>query len=242
MNRPFCICHMLVSVDGKISGAFMKSPACAPALEEYERLRQVYDCEATAYGTTTVLGSYCDGPVTNLPASDREYPKEDFLPDGVSGPYVIAIDPEGVCAWSSGTVSRKGREPSRVVEVLTEAATNDYMAYLRSLDIPYIFAGKDALDCLVLAQKLANELDIGALLLCGGGIINWSFLQAGTVDEISIVIAPVVDGGDGPSVFESSAFCPDGNPVDLVPVSGEKLDKGTMWLAYRLREATRPLE
>lgn len=242
MNRPFCICHMLVSVDGKISGDYMKSSACAPALAEYAKIRETYDCDATAYGTTTVLGSYCDGPVTNLPAADMEYPKQDFLPDGLTGPYTVAIDPEGVCAWSSNTISRKGREPSRVIEVLTEDASNDYMAYLRDLDIPYIFAGKDALDCQLLAQKLANKLDIGALLLAGGGIINWSFLQAGLVDEISVVIAPIAAGGNGPTIFESSAFCPAGNPIDLVPVSAEKLDKGTMWLAYRLRDVMQPLE
>lgn len=38
-------------------------------------------------------------------------------------------------------------------------------------------------------EKLYDLFDIHTLMLGGGGILNWSFIQAGMCDEISVVIA-----------------------------------------------------
>lgn len=35
MNRPYVVCHMLTSLDGKIDGSFFGSPETEPALAEY---------------------------------------------------------------------------------------------------------------------------------------------------------------------------------------------------------------
>ena len=39
MERPFAVCHMLTSLDGKIDGAFFSTPETAPALKAYGELR-----------------------------------------------------------------------------------------------------------------------------------------------------------------------------------------------------------
>ncbi len=73
MDRPFVVCHMLSSLDGKIDGEFFSAPECRPALAEYGNLRGFYGCQATLYGTTTMIGSYADGMVGELPdISDRK--------------------------------------------------------------------------------------------------------------------------------------------------------------------------
>ena len=63
MERPFVVCHMLASLDGKIDGAFFGAPQTAPALQVYGELRGFYSCQATLYGTTTMLGGYADGSI-----------------------------------------------------------------------------------------------------------------------------------------------------------------------------------
>ncbi|MCI8443427.1 MAG: aldo/keto reductase [Provencibacterium sp.] len=42
MEKPFVVCHMFVSMDGKIDGAFMSHPAAAAARDEYGKLRGFY--------------------------------------------------------------------------------------------------------------------------------------------------------------------------------------------------------
>lgn len=38
-------------------------------------------------------------------------------------------------------------------------------------------------------------------MVWGGGVINWSFLQNGLVDEVSSIIAPVANGDSGAHRF-----------------------------------------
>ena len=67
MNRPYVICHILTSLDGKIDGEFFSAPACAPAVQQFAKVRTVYDCSATLYGTTTMAGGYADGKLEEPP-------------------------------------------------------------------------------------------------------------------------------------------------------------------------------
>ena len=46
-------------------------------------------------------------------------------------------------------------------------------------------------------KKLYELFHIEKVLICGGGVVNWSFLQAGMVDELSLFLAPVTDGSSG---------------------------------------------
>ena len=46
--------------------------------------------------------------------------------------------------------------------------------------------------------------------------MNWSFLSEGLLDEISLVVAPVADGGNtAVSIFEQAPFLPGHSPVGL---------------------------
>lgn len=43
-------------------------------------------------------------------------------------------------------------------------------------------------------EKLNNLFGIETLMLGGGGVLNWFFLQIGLCDEVSIVISATADG------------------------------------------------
>lgn len=50
MDRPYVVCHMSASVDGKIDGDYMSALECIGALTEYGALQKEYDCQAAVYG------------------------------------------------------------------------------------------------------------------------------------------------------------------------------------------------
>ena len=54
-TRPYVVCHMLASIDGRIDGSLFAEPGCVTARKEYGSLRGFFNCEATLYGTTTAL-------------------------------------------------------------------------------------------------------------------------------------------------------------------------------------------
>lgn len=116
------------------------------------------------------------------------------------------------------------RPAAHIIEVLTERATNAYRAFLRKLGISYIIAGKEELDCALAAEKLKELFAIQTLMVSGGGFINWSFLQAGLIDELSLVLAPVTDGEtDTVTLFEKSDYLPPKAPVAYSLMSIEQI-------------------
>ena len=89
MSKPFVVCHMLASLDGKIDGDFFGSTETGPARQAYGDLRPYYQCQATVYGTTTMLGGYADGTVSpeELQAPSSDFPeRESFSNPALSRP------------------------------------------------------------------------------------------------------------------------------------------------------------
>ena len=217
----FTVCHMLTSLDGKIDGAFFSAAETVPALEAYASLRREYRCQATVYGLTTMLGGYAVGSAPALaPCSDPPAFTDWITPEGKAlGNYIISMDPKGELAFKDAVIRRAGRPDAHVVEVLTRQASPDYLAYLRRQGISYLIAGNQQLDCTLLTDKLNRLL----------------FLQAGLLDEISLVIAPVAEGDcTAASVFARAPFLPKSKPVSFRLAQAKPLDGSALWLRYRL--------
>ena len=65
-------------------------------------------------------------------------------------------------------------------------------------------------------------------------MVDWAFLQSGLIDEISLVIPPVIDGGTGPaSAFDDSAFAENHRPKVLALIGVQRLDGDCIWLRYK---------
>ena len=240
MERPYVICHMLSSLDGKIDGRYMTMPENAPVGEEYGRLREFFHCQATLYGTVTMRGSYSAGLAPkNMPVQER-YPREDYIAESDVENYIVSLDPQGILGWNAKYIEKKGRPRAHVIEILTEQVSDAYLSYLRKFDISYLFAGKKVLDCGLLLQKLRASFGIERLMVAGGGATNWSFLQAGVLDELSLVISLVADGNTtSVSIFEWSDFVPAKSPVPFSLKAVEKLEGDGIWLRYTAGENRR---
>ncbi|NBI81775.1 RibD family protein [Clostridiaceae bacterium] len=236
MSRAYVICHMLASLDGKIDGHFMSAPESAPAIGEYARLRSEYGCRAVVYGTTTMAEGFADGVTDELPHAGERYFQEDYAAPSDVQNYIVSIDPKGVLKWSSKYIERKNRPRAHIIEVLTEQVPNDYLAYLRSFDISYIFAGRERLDCRMLLRKLKEQFGIDRVMLAGGGLANGSFLQEHLIDELSLVLAPVAEpNASATPLFAAAGFLPKGTLSAFSLEAVQKTVGDSLWLRYRKR-------
>ncbi len=92
-----------------------------------------------------------------------------------------------------------------VVVLLGRDVPDHHLAELAADGISYVVAEDEAMDVGAMLEVLGRELGIERLLLEGGGHVNGSFLAAGLVDEISLLIAPAIDGGEGiTGVFDAA--------------------------------------
>ena len=71
------------------------------------------------------------------------------------------------------------------------------------------------------------------MAVVGGPTINAGFLSAGLLDEVSLLIAPGIDGHAGmPGVFDG--LPKDKEPSALKLESVSSYDDGAVWLRYKL--------
>ena len=66
MERPYIICHMTMSLDGKVTGDFLTTPEAAAAAEVYYQLNRDYQADAFACGRVTMEGSFTGNWYPNL--------------------------------------------------------------------------------------------------------------------------------------------------------------------------------
>jgi len=230
MERPYIICHMTVSLDGKVTGDFLSCSACERAVEVYYEINRAYAADAYACGKVTMEGSFTGGWTPDLsPFADAKLPREDYVADPSAAFFAVAFDRRGRLGWKTGRIEDEdpGYGGAHIVEVLCEDAADAYLAYLRSIGVSYLFAGERELDLPLALMKLKKLFGIERLLLEGGSEINGAFQRERVVDALSLVVAPMVAGEEDKPLFTDSV-------MEAYALSGVKqYDGGILWLNYQ---------
>ena len=221
---------MVTSIDGKVTGDFLFQNECAEATDVYYRINRERKADGFICGRVTMEGSFTGGFYPDLSQYKPVDKKTDFLVDYLSGFYAIAFDTHGKLGWKSNKIIDPDGDPgydgAQIIEVLSEDVNERYLGYLEAMEIPYIFAGKTAIDVELALFKLKNIIGCNSLLLEGGSIINGAFERAGVVDELSLVVAPVIAGKDSKPLFMDSDIA----SFELVKADNEN---GNLVLNYK---------
>jgi riboflavin biosynthesis pyrimidine reductase len=228
--KPYVICHMNASVDGRILGSRWR-PAENRMAGLFERLHEQLGGGSWLIGRVT--GSEYAKAVSYPDHPGRTYPREPWFARHGAAAYGVALDAQGKIAWGRSDI---GGDP--IVAVLTERVSDAHLAGLRRDGVSYIFAGDEELDLRLALEILNRELGLERLLLEGGGGSNGAFLRAGLIDEISLAICPAIDGAKGaPSIFDSSdKDAGIAAPIRAMTLASSKvLEGGVVWLRYRLQ-------
>lgn len=236
-HRPFTFCHMMISLDGKIIGKFMGTDEAATAGKVFYDLAfgddPHYRHQGWLSGRVTTDDNFTHYRTPDLDESAAPVPEGDFIAEAVTDKYYISIDPSGRLAWDGPTMTYQSTRAD-VLEVLTGQASNAYKAFLREKGISYVIAGDEELNFELLLDRLAEDFGVETLMLGGGGVLNWSFIQAGLCDELSVVIAPTADGSsETAALFETAGRASD-DPRAFELQSAEVKGGGTVWLRYSI--------
>lgn len=236
MTRPFVICHMVTSLDGKVTGDFLEKSEYSSIIESYYQIHKNYSADGFICGRITMEGSF---PQPSVQLTEHEGPaidRNDFIAEKAAF-YAVAVDPRGKLLWNDRVISDsdEGYDGAHIIEVLTERVSDAFLAHLRSRGVSYIFAGKDNLNLEQAVQKLKSLFGIDKLLLEGGGIVNGSFLEVGLIDEISLVVIPAAETSEQAiPLFQTNKFTSaNAKAADFQLNAVEKLDNGSLWLTYR---------
>jgi riboflavin biosynthesis pyrimidine reductase len=230
--KPYVICHMNMSVDGRVWHSRWR-PSENRMAGLFERIHEELGNGSWLIGRVT--GSEYSKAKAYPEHTNQSFPRENWFARRDAAAYGIALDAHGKIAWGRSDIGG-----DTIVAVLTEQVPDAHLAGLRQDGVSYIFAGERELDLALALDMLNRELGIERLLLEGGGVSNGSFLRAGLIDEISLAICPAIDGArGGPHVFDSSEDMegPTAPVRSMTLESSEVLEGGAVWLRYRLQNS-----
>lgn len=222
--KPYVICHILGSVDGRIRQTIW-------GLKDhhiyFEKPAAKIPADAWLVGRVT-MQEFSSKKKHRLVPVRTPVPRGDFVGKHKTKTYAVVIDPKGKCRWDTNMVSTE-----HAVEVLTRQVSNAYLQHLRDNNVSYIFAGQKKINLDIALRKLYRLFPIRTLRVDGGGHVNGSFLKAGLIDELSLVLAPIADGTIGSlSAFEAEAGYGKRLAARLKVKSVKKIFKDFIWIRY----------
>ncbi len=232
--RPRVICHMMSSLDGRILTDGW--PLSGEGRQQYEQVHAGYAPDAWICGRVTMEQHFAQGvrPADEVAREHDGPPREDFRAPGEHASFAFAVDSSGRLAWDTNDI-----DGDHVVAVLSERVSDAYLAFLRERGVSYILAGAREVDLPRALEKIAAQFGVRTLMLEGGGRINGGMLRDGLIDEVSVLVAPVVDGRMGtPALFDFDDE--DAPRYRLALDSMERRADDMLWLRYRVDAAAAP--
>ncbi|MDO4551328.1 MAG: dihydrofolate reductase family protein [Planctomycetia bacterium] len=223
--KPYIICYMLSSVDGRIECSVLDSLI---GERDYDEVKEELKGDAWLCGRVTMEIHHAD-PEPFLSKTNQSVGVSSVHVAQKADSYAICADTFGKLNWASNML-----EGEPIICVLSQQVTDDYLEMLRQKEISYIVAGQEKIDLARAVELLGEHFGTRRLLLEGGGHINAGFLEAGLIDELCLLIAPGIDGRQGiPTIFEG--ISPEKNEaVSLKLQNVRQFPSGAVCLRYIL--------
>ena len=224
--KPHVICHMIASLDGGLHPSrFTTSPQGGRKdwSDTYERIHGELEGDAWIVGRVTMAEMSKAGP--HAPASFPPPARPQHFATREAGNFAIALDASGKLHFAKADI---GGDP--VVVLLGHDVPDSHLAELAADGVSYIVSETPTLDLTAMLATLGREFNIRRLLLEGGGGINSAFFAAGLVDELSLLLAPALDGERGGQRFVEGESLAGKAQLSLTSV--RTLEHGLMHLRY----------
>ncbi|MDB5653057.1 MAG: riboflavin deaminase [Tardiphaga sp.] len=233
MTKPYVICHMVSSLDGSLAVSKWTASPDGDRNDwsaAYAMLHETLKGEAWMVGRVTMAEMTKAAP--HPPAAVGVIARPVHVAARAAPPYAIALDRSGKLHFDRADI-----DGDHIVTLLGHDVPDAHLAELIADGISYVVADDAEIDLAAALDILGREFGIKRLLLEGGGGINGSFFLAGLVDELSVLMAPALDGrADARAIVEAGAAGLAGR-VQLSLIACEAAAHGTVHLRYAVKPA-----
>lgn len=241
LSLPRVVLHMAVSLDGRHDWF---TPDIGLFYEHVGRWHE----DVTLAGADTMLAAKAEltaAAEDAAAAGDASDHADDAAPttpaagdgDQASGadrrPLLVVPDSRGrIDFWPALRAQPYWRD---VFVLCSQATPREHLERLDEQGVGYFVAGDDHVDLGAALAHLGKRFGAGTVRVDAGGRLNGALLRAGLVDEISLLVSPVLVGGTSPRSFFRA---PDLESADgLIPLrltGVETLRDDHVWLRYEI--------
>jgi 2,5-diamino-6-(ribosylamino)-4(3H)-pyrimidinone 5'-phosphate reductase len=208
MPSPRVVVHVAISLDARIDGF-------EPDVGTYYDLIGTWQEDATLCGSGTILAAQPEPDPEDAPSPEPPDP-------GDTRPLLAVIDSRGrIRSWSKLIAAGHWRGG---LALCSGATPGHHLEYLSGHNIEYEVLGSDRVE-LERAIKSLAERGSRMIRIDAGPTLNGLALRSGLVDELSLLVHPVVAGEGRPFAEGLDA------PIEMRELSSEKRGE-LLWLRY----------
>lgn len=223
MKKPYIICHMVQSIDGRIDCALVDKISG----DEYFDTLKTFKAPSYLNGRVTMEHYWAEKKKFQT-KNDAPAAKPSAFVAEAAKAYVFSCETHGSLKWKSNRVDKLP-----LVCIVSEQTSQEYLDYLKSKKIGYICVGKKSINHKKAMEIAATEFGVKRLAVLGGGVINGAFVKEGLIDEYSILLAPGIDGRKGRVASFDGLPDVKRNPYPLSLTGCKKLENGVVRLKYK---------
>ena len=193
-----------------------------PNMELHYQIAGKYNADAHLIGSNTVkVGAELYGG-TVPPEQMRDFTKPER---SESLPYWVIPDTTGILKGLLHTC-RRFEFCRDVIVLVSEETPKEYVRHLEERNYDYHIIGKKHVDLERALSFLSEKYGIKTILADTGRVLGNLLLNHGFVNEISLLINPVIVGTTSYNMFS------DVNNMKLKLRQSEMLEKNYVWLVY----------
>jgi len=220
MKKPKVVMHDSISLDGSFVG--FESDA-----EQHYRVIRDYQAKMSLWGSKTL--------VTGLEKYDGFSPEveADFdKPDkGNSGAYWVVVDSGGITrGWLH--IARRSPHCRDVILLVSEKTDHEFIDYLEERNYDFFVCGKHKVDLDSALNWLAGMYNVETIRVDAGPTLNRVLLAQKLLDEISLLVHPLLVGRASDKLLNQLTDLSDGVKLELIK---SETEAGTVYLRYKVK-------
>jgi 2,5-diamino-6-(ribosylamino)-4(3H)-pyrimidinone 5'-phosphate reductase len=219
MQKPKVVLHSSISLDGSILGFDVD-------MEKHYQIAGTYKADVHLIGSNTVK----EGIKMFYPEVPKEENSDFSKPDRNNNlPLWVIPDTKGSLKGMHHVYRRF--EMCRDIVVLVSGNTpKHYLDYLTERDYDYHIIGENNIDYHQALDLLVKQYNVKTVLTDTGRILNCILINKGLVDEISLLVHPIIVGKSQYTLFNGIS-----ENIIIELTNSEKFSDGKIWVTYKVK-------
>ena len=220
---PKVIIYNSVSFDGRIRGFKVDK-------ELYYDIASEWDVDAVLMDSNTLLTGFDAG--TGEFQEEGEYKVPDVIETN-DRPLLVVPDSSGkIRIWTEIIEMPFIRD---VLVLCSRSTPQEYLDFLDKRYIKYMIVGYDNVNLGAALEELNLQFDVKSIRVECGGKVNGALLKDDLVEEICVLMHPVMVGGmSSNSIYTDPDLSSNSAVLDLKLLKMEKLRNEIIFLQYRI--------
>jgi riboflavin biosynthesis pyrimidine reductase len=190
--KPHVSILMVTSIDGRLHPSRFTSSPDGSRREwsaQYEKVHASLGGDAWLVGRVTM--AEMSRAAAHPPAKAEAVRRPVHVAKTDAKTFAVALDPSGKVHFAKSEVGG-----DHVIVLLGKDVPDSHLAELAGDGVSYVVSEKSDIDLTAALDVLARQFGIKHLVVEGGAATNGAFLVSGLVDELRVLVAPALDGGE----------------------------------------------